>query len=325
MARRRKTSFLDDLLNIAIKIPLWANLIIAGVTFATLRFFGGEEFPVMKTFDAGHLADTLAIHFATIAAHIGQFIIPPIFILGGVIGWIQRKARARRFNKIGSAPLTGQSIRNLSWEQFEQMVGEAFCRRGYSVSETAKGADGGIDLVMHKGGELFLVQCKQWKALKVSVQVVRELYGVMSARGAAGGFVVTSGNFTADAVRFAKGTSMELIDGSALAQMFKASPSGQIVAHETIALPVPQSPLDSPASAADALNVPNTPISIYDAAKLVTCPRCTGVMTPRFGKGQNGGIKDRVFFGCTSFPKCRGTRRIDELPRHVTVESNLQI
>lgn len=48
----------------------------------------------MKTFDAGHLADTLAIHFATIAAHIGQFIIPPIFILGGVIGWIKKSTRS---------------------------------------------------------------------------------------------------------------------------------------------------------------------------------------------------------------------------------------
>ncbi|HBO5517491.1 TPA: restriction endonuclease [Pseudomonas aeruginosa] len=325
MARRRKTSFLDDLLNIAIKIPVWANLIIAGVTFAVLRLVGGADFPVMEAFDSGRLADTLAIHFATIAAHIGQYIIPPIFILGGVIGWIQRKARARRFNRISSSPLTGQAIRNLTWEQFEQMVGEAFRRRGYSVNETAKGADGGIDLVMHKGNELFLVQCKQWKALKVGVQVVRELYGVMSARGAAGGFVVTSGSFTAEAVRFAKGTSMELVDGSNLAQMFKASPPGEAATQETIARPVTPTPLESATISADALNVANPPLSIYDAAKLVTCPRCTGVMTPRFGRSQAGGIKDRVFFGCTSFPKCRGTRRIDELPLHVVVDSNLQI
>jgi restriction system protein len=45
----------------------------------------------------------------------------------------------------------------------------------------------------------FLVQCKQWKAFKVGVQVVRELYGLMAAHGAAGGFVVTSGRFTDEA------------------------------------------------------------------------------------------------------------------------------
>jgi restriction system protein len=43
------------------------------------------------------------------------------------------------------------------------------------------GADGGVDLVLTKpgksGGEKFLVQCKQWRAYKVGVDVVRELYG----------------------------------------------------------------------------------------------------------------------------------------------------
>ena len=65
--------------------------------------------------------------------------------------------------------------------------------------------DGGIDLVLSKGSEKFLVQCKQWKAFKVGVTVVRELYGVMAAKGAAGGFVVSSGRFTDDATAFASG------------------------------------------------------------------------------------------------------------------------
>jgi Restriction endonuclease len=50
------------------------------------------------------------------------------------------------------------------------------------------------------GAERFLVQCAQWRAFKVGVDVVRELYGVMAAKGAAGGFVVTSGKFTDDAI-----------------------------------------------------------------------------------------------------------------------------
>ena len=79
------------------------------------------------------------------------------------------------------------------------LVGEAFRMRGFSVAETGGGgADGGIDLKLKKGGEIFLVQCKQWRAYKVSVNIVRELFGVMSAQGATGGFVVTSGVFTDD-------------------------------------------------------------------------------------------------------------------------------
>jgi restriction system protein len=66
------------------------------------------------------------------------------------------------------------------------------------------------------GTEKFLVQCKQWRAFKVGVDVVRELYGVMAARGATGGFVVTSGRFTEEAINFASGRNVTLVDGPKL-------------------------------------------------------------------------------------------------------------
>ena len=75
------------------------------------------------------------------------------------------------------------------------------------------GADGGVDLVLTRDGEKHLVQCKQWRAFKVGVDVVRELYGVMAAKGAAGGFVVTSGRFTDEAQDFARGRNVQLVDG----------------------------------------------------------------------------------------------------------------
>jgi restriction system protein len=100
---------------------------------------------------------------------------------------------------------------------FERLVSEAYRLQGYAVTEVGGGgADGGVDLVLSKGGEKFLVQCKQWKAFKVGVDVVRELYGVMAARGATGGFVVTSGRFTDDATAFASGRNVKLVDGPKL-------------------------------------------------------------------------------------------------------------
>ena len=66
-----------------------------------------------------------------------------------------------------------------------------------------------------------LVQCKQWRAMKVGVEIVRELYGVMAARGAAGGFVVTSGTFTDAAKEFAEGRNVVLIDGRILLDMIE--------------------------------------------------------------------------------------------------------
>ena len=44
----------------------------------------------------------------------------------------------------------------------------------------------------------------------------------MATRGAASGFVVTSGRFTDAAESFAEGRNIELIDGKALAAMIKS-------------------------------------------------------------------------------------------------------
>jgi hypothetical protein len=71
-------------------------------------------------------------------------------------------------------------------------------------------------LALVKGTDRFLVQCKHWRRSSVGVAVIREFYGVMTARAVAGGFVVTSGSFTPDAWGFAAQCGVELIDGERL-------------------------------------------------------------------------------------------------------------
>ena len=102
---------------------------------------------------------------------------------------------------------TGLStLRKLNWKDFEYLVSEAYRRRGYEVQENLSGgADGGIDLILRKDGKATLVQCKQWKSRRVGVPVIRELYGVMNAEGAERGIIICTGDFTKDALDFARG------------------------------------------------------------------------------------------------------------------------
>lgn len=189
------------------------------------------------------------------------------------------------------------------------MIGEAFRKQSYTVQETAIGPDGGIDLVLKRGGEIFLVQCKHWKAQRVSVQVVRELYGVMSARGAVGGFVVTSGTYTKDAKKFAAGTSVELVDGTLLVQWFKAAnPSNRSVPPMIAPVPViePAVIASTPAESEEPSELAHS----SDTSDTQVCPRCGSGMTPRYARAMNGGISSNVFLGCLNFPACRGTRQV---------------
>jgi restriction system protein len=185
-------------------------------------------------------------------------------------------------------------LRALTWQQFEMIVGEAFRRQCYSVLETGLGgADGGVDLVLSRGGQRFLVQCKQYRASTVSVMVVREIFGVVAARKAAGAIVVTTGTFTKDAVDFARGQPIELIDGAKLEAMVRDI-------HGT-----PTTSSSAPATGSSSSSRPASPAASSSAAA-VACPNCASPMVLRTGRGKGGS----QFWGCSTFPRCRGTRPV---------------
>jgi restriction system protein len=222
---------------------------------------------------ANQLGKTLAMF--------GQYLVPLAFLIGAGVSAYKRHKRVALFADVqeGSSPSV---LNNMTWQEFEMLVGEAFRRGGYTVSETGGGgADGGVDLVLRKDGEKFLVQCKQWKAFKVGVATIRELYGVMAAGGAAGGFVVTSGVFTQEAKAFAEGRNIDLIDGSELTAIIRKVRS-QPQAATVTAQPVRQSAL----------------------AANPSCPKCGCAMVKRTAtKGPNAG---NTFWGCPAYPQCRG-------------------
>jgi restriction system protein len=185
-----------------------------------------------------------------------------------------------------------QSIKDLSWREFEQLVGEAYHRQGYDVEETGGGGtDGGIDLVLRGNNETILVQCKQWRVQQVGVDKVRELYGVMIAEGANRAILVTCGHFTNDAKSFKVGKPLTLVDGPALA----------LLVHDVrtqSACPAPptvQPPNRPPVQPPDRAPVPQP-----------TCPLCGSPMVIRTAKrGANAGGQ---FYGCTRFKTgCTGT------------------
>jgi restriction system protein len=194
------------------------------------------------------------------------------------------------------------SIRKLSWSQFEMLIGEAYRRQGYQVMENAKGgADGGIDLRLRRGGENTIIQCKQWKVFKVGVKPIRELFGVMTAEGSDRAIFVTSGVYTADARVFAKGKPMQLIDSDELAAMI-------LPVKDFIEAPAKHIPLvTGPASAGTLPAMIPVAIAPVEGSAVPACPSCGNLMVLRTAKrGVNIGSQ---FWGCEEYPKCKGTRQ----------------
>lgn len=130
--------------------------------------------------------------------------------------------RRRRRRKAADAAVTDRTLYDMGWAEFQQLVGEAFRLRGYGVKETgAHGSDTLVDLILSKGGETYLVQCTHWRAPAVDIGEVSQFHALMTALGATGGYVLTSGKFTDAALAFAGGRKLWLVEGPQLLDWVK--------------------------------------------------------------------------------------------------------
>jgi restriction system protein len=116
------------------------------------------------------------------------------------------------------------------------------------------------------------------------------MYGVMVAENADSVIIVASGTYTQDAVDFARGKPIELVNGKALAQLIMAVKGEQAAA-----------PIAAPAPA--ARSAPQQVLSVRTQA-VPACPKCGSTMILRTAKkGANVGGQ---FWGCSKYPECRG-------------------
>jgi len=275
MARRKKTSPVEDLLDIASSINWKISLAIAIISYFFFHYFAIQALPVASNLHSVSQSFPKLI-FISFSKFL-QYVIPVIFVIGACVSTIRSKKRIKLLDKQSGI----ESIRDMSWQDFELLVGEAFRRKGFEVRENGGGgADGGIDLVLTKNGKKSIVQCKRWKTFSIGVPLIRELYGVMTSERANDCIFVSSGNYTAEARLFAEDKPIWLIDGSELLEMVAG---------------VQVQP-----------NIKKPSAYQQPAATSPECPLCGSAMVKRTArKGANTGNE---FWGCSAYPGCRGTR-----------------
>jgi len=95
--------------------------------------------------------------------------------------------------------------------QFEEIVAEVFKSKGFEVDITKRTRDGGKDIIAVHTDSIgiknkYFIECKRYaESNKISVNVVRSLYGVMNAiDGPNKAIIVTTSTFTDDARKFVK-------------------------------------------------------------------------------------------------------------------------
>lgn len=257
---------IDDVLAVLVLAPVWVGPMLAIMGFLVLNFiwpilFRGEgESPVAS--------------FGPVLA--------PYWGLAVGAAWFFAELQKFGRRRLLDTQTGLESIREISWQEFEHLVGEAYRRQGYTIEETGgSGSDGGVDLVLRGRGETVLVQCKQWRARSVGVTTVRELYGVLAAEAADRAILATCGGFTRDAKSFALGKPIQLVAGNELVELVHSAQRSRPKTKATQLSPTKTSP----------------------ATKM--CPVCNSSMILRTAK--RGANKGKLFWGCSSYPACKAT------------------
>lgn len=256
-------------------LPWQAGLVLSVVAYLGFHYIASLPMSPLAATDlkqfgqaiGGSVVRQFAITFSTFL----QYIVPIALLIGAAMSFVRRRRRSELHQSVAGDP-SRDALERMSWREFEGLTAEVFRRKGFRVVERGGGgADGGVDIELHAGKDKYLVQCKQWKVAKVGVATVRELYGVMAAEAAVGGFVVTSGEFTAEAKKFAEGRAIELVSTETVLRMVEETAG-------------------------------NRSSVVGSAAAEPRCPRCGGAMVERVN---NAGSP---FWGCSRYPSCRGTR-----------------
>ena len=106
-------------------------------------------------------------------------------------------------------------IFQLTSRNFEELVAELLEKEGFNVNLTKQTRDGGKDILVAQknnlGNFLYYVECKHHTLDNpVRVNLVRELYGTVSADRATAGLLVTSSYFTKNAIAFTQNLQHQL-------------------------------------------------------------------------------------------------------------------
>jgi HJR/Mrr/RecB family endonuclease len=154
---------------------------------------------------------------ATGAPYLGVALVAGLF---GLL--VLRQIKRRGMERSALQDATGAALRKLAWKDFERLLRHGFRRRGYRIVRGEGSSP--VDLEVTKDGERYLVEAKHWQDWQVGVEAVQAILELIPGYAVDGAFVVSCGEFTHAAERFAQGTKIELIDLHRLRAMVSGRP-----------------------------------------------------------------------------------------------------
>lgn len=225
--------------------------------------------------------------------------------------------RKNEIKRLSAAWLTSSTAYlTMTPRQFEDAIAELFRKLGYKVAQTPFSNDGGKDAIAWKDGKKFLIECKRYQEDKnVGRRDVQIFHSAVIDAKAEEGFFVTTGSYAHTAVEYAKKHQIKIYDSKSLpwlvSQAYGSSnaiSTAEVMCYDcgnTIFLPLghttPSGTCENGHEVLMNITLADLGVQHLYEPEIPNCPRCNSTMKKvnRFG---------RQFWGCSQFPKCRGTR-----------------
>ena len=122
----------------------------------------------------------------------------------------------RWYRRYGSLEIV--ELKKLSGIEFEDYLANLFIAQGYTIQKTPVSGDYGADLLIQKDQQLIAIQAKCYSG-SVGVSAVQEALSGMAYYSCHSAWVVTTGNYTANAVELANKSNVRLIDSHELGKL----------------------------------------------------------------------------------------------------------
>jgi restriction system protein len=131
----------------------------------------------------------------------------------------ERQARQREQARRADAKLA--QLDSLSPEAFEDFVAELFEALGHEVDRVGGTGDQGADLLLRRGGQRAVVQCKYHSSGVIGSPELQRFLGTVHHTRCHKGYFVTTRTFSLAAERFAADHPIELVDGPRLVELVR--------------------------------------------------------------------------------------------------------
>ena len=115
-----------------------------------------------------------------------------------------------------------RALCGVKWRDYAHLIEDLLQERGFTRStDERRPGEGGFDLMMTRGSSLYLIECKNGAAHRVTEQSIRDLAKVVEMQDAEGAVLATTGRVEPAALQLAANRRIEVLSGPDLWRQVK--------------------------------------------------------------------------------------------------------